>query len=79
MKKEEGTTTTPFDMLVRNDMDRFHLVLDVNDRIQKLGYRNAHLSQKMRDRLIEHKQYITEYGEDMPDITEWEWNFRANS
>jgi len=72
--KEEGTTTTPFDMLVRNDMDRFHLVHDVIDRVPKLRYLAAYVSQEMRDRLIEHKQYITKYGQDMPEITNWKWN-----
>jgi xylulose-5-phosphate/fructose-6-phosphate phosphoketolase len=72
--KEEGTTTTPFDMLVRNDMDRFHLVHDVIDRVPKLGYLAAYVSQEMRDRLIEHKQYIIKYGQDMPEIANWKWN-----
>ncbi|TCV85116.1 phosphoketolase family protein [Sulfurirhabdus autotrophica] len=71
--KEEGTTTTPFDMAVRNDLDRFHLVSDVIDRVPKLGYRAAHLKQIMRDKLIEHKAYITTYGEDMPEIRNWKW------
>lgn len=71
--KEEGTTTTPFDMLVRNDMDRFHLVHDVIDRVPKLGYMAAYVSQEMRDKLIEHKQYITKHGQDMPEIVDWRW------
>jgi xylulose-5-phosphate/fructose-6-phosphate phosphoketolase len=71
--KEEGTTTTPFDMLVRNDMDRFHLVHDVIDRVPKLGYLAAYASQEMRDRLIEHKQYIIKHGQDMPEIVDWRW------
>ena len=71
--KEEGTTTTPFDMTVRNDLDRFHLVADVIDRVPKLGYRAAHLKQLVRDRLIDHQQYIVEHGEDMPGIREWQW------
>jgi xylulose-5-phosphate/fructose-6-phosphate phosphoketolase len=71
--KEEGTTTTPFDMLVRNDMDRFHLVHDVIDRVPKLGYLAAYVSQEMRDRLIEHKQYIIKHGQDMPEIVDWRW------
>ena len=71
--KEEGTTTTPFDMVVRNDMDRFHLVSDVIDRVPKLSSMAAHIKQAMRDRLIEHKEYITRHGEDMPEIRNWKW------
>ncbi len=71
--KEEGTTTTPFDMAVRNDLDRFHLVGDVIDRVPKLGNIAAYTKQLIRDKLIEHRQYITEYGEDMPEITQWVW------
>ncbi len=72
--KEEGTTTTPFDMLVMNDMDRFHLVNDVIDRVPKLGYMAAYVKQAVRDKLIEHKYYISEYGEDMPEIRNWRWS-----
>jgi xylulose-5-phosphate/fructose-6-phosphate phosphoketolase len=71
--KEEGTTTTPFDMCVLNDIDRFHLVADVIDRVPQLGARAAYAKQAIRDKLIEHKQYITEHGEDMPEITSWTW------
>lgn len=71
--KEEGTTTTPFDMVVLNDLDRFHLVEDVIDRVPKLGAKAAHVKQKLRNKLIEHKQYITEHGQDMPEIREWNW------
>ena len=63
--KEEGTTTTPFDMVVRNDLDRFHLASDVIDRVPKLGSLAAYAKQAMRDKLIEHKQYITRYGDDI--------------
>ena len=71
--KEEGTTTTPFDMVVRNDMDRFHLVIDVFDRVPKLGYHAAYAKQAMRDKLIEHREYITNYGDDLPEIRDWRW------
>ena len=71
--KEEGTTTTPFDMAVRNDLDRFHLMGDVIDRVPKLDNIAAYTKQLIRDKLIEHRQYITEYGEDMPEITQWVW------
>jgi xylulose-5-phosphate/fructose-6-phosphate phosphoketolase len=71
--KEEGTTTTPFDMAVRNDMDRFHLVADVIDRVPKLAYRAAYAKQAIRDRLIEHREYITAYGDDLPEIRDWRW------
>jgi xylulose-5-phosphate/fructose-6-phosphate phosphoketolase len=71
--KEEGTTTTPFDMAVRNDIDRFHLVGDVIDRVPKLANVAAYLKQQIRDRLIEHRAYIAEQGEDMPEIRNWKW------
>lgn len=72
--KEEGTTTTPFDMLVRNDMDRYHLVCDVIDRVPTLGYRAATLRQSMRDALIEHRQFITQHGVDPASIRNWSWS-----
>ncbi len=71
--KEEGTTTTPFDMVVLNDLDRFHLVGDVIDRVPKLGYMAAYAKQAVRDKLIEHKEYIRKYGDDMPEIRDWAW------
>ncbi|MCW8795494.1 MAG: phosphoketolase family protein [Chlorobium sp.] len=71
--KEEGTTTTPFDMVVMNDLDRFHLVADVVDRVPRLRQRAAYVKQYVRDRLIDHKQYIRQYGEDMPEVRDWKW------
>ena len=71
--KEEGTTSTPFDMVVRNDLDRFHLVGDVIDRLPQLGSRAAYAKQAISDKLLEHKQYIAKYGDDMPEITDWQW------
>lgn len=71
--KEEGTTSTPFDMTVLNDIDRFHLAEDVIDRLPRLGSRAGHLKQAIHDKLIEHKQYIDERGEDMPEIRNWKW------
>jgi xylulose-5-phosphate/fructose-6-phosphate phosphoketolase len=71
--KEEGTTTTPFDMVVLNDLDRFHLVIDVVDRLPGLGSRSAYVKQAMRERLIEHRAYISEHGDDMPEIRGWRW------
>ena len=71
--KEEGTTTTPFDMLVLNDMDRFHLVMDVIDRVPGLGPRAADLRQLMADCRTMHREWITEHGEDMPQIAGWTW------
>jgi xylulose-5-phosphate/fructose-6-phosphate phosphoketolase len=71
--KEEGTTTTPFDMVVLNDLDRFHLVGDVIDRLPQLGARAAYFKQSINERLIEHKQYISRHGDDMPAIRDWKW------
>ncbi len=71
--KEEGTTTTPFDMAVLNDLDRFHLVGDVIDRVPKLGYLAAYAKQVIRDKLIDHHHYIRKYGQDMPEIRNWRW------
>src|SRR6266542_717424 len=71
--KEEGTTSTPFDMVVKNDLDRLHLVADVIDRVPQLGPKAAHAKQAIRDKLIEHKQYIAKYGEDLPEVRNWKW------
>jgi xylulose-5-phosphate/fructose-6-phosphate phosphoketolase len=71
--KEEGTITTPFDMAVLNDLDRFHLVSDAVDRLPDLGARGALLKQQMADLLIEHRAYIQQHGQDMPSILEWRW------
>lgn len=71
--KEEGTITTPFDMTVLNDMDRFHLVQDVINRLPQLAGRGDYLKEEMQNRLIEHRNYITRYGEDMPLVREWRW------
>ena len=71
--KEEGTTTTPFDMTVLNDMDRFHLVYDVAERVPKLAPRAAHIRQAMQNKRIEHKEYVRRHGDDMPEIKDWVW------
>ena len=71
--KEEGTTTTPFDMTVLNDLDRFHLAGDVIDRVPRLQRVGAHFKQFLRNQLVEHRQYIREHGDDMPDIRDWKW------
>jgi xylulose-5-phosphate/fructose-6-phosphate phosphoketolase len=71
--KEEGTTTTPFDMTVLNDVDRFHLAGDVIDRVPGLASRAAYAKQFLRDKLSDHKNYICKHGEDMPEIRNWKW------
>ncbi len=71
--KEVGTTTTPFDMVVLNDLDRFHLVGDVIDRLPQLGARAAYFKQAIQDKLVEHRQYIERYGDDMPSVSGWRW------
>ncbi len=72
--KEEGTITTPFDMTVLNDLDRFHLVMDTIDRLPQTGDKGICLKHQLRDKLTEHKQYIDKYGEDLPEIRNWKWS-----
>ncbi|QNE16960.1 phosphoketolase family protein [Kribbella qitaiheensis] len=76
--KEEGTTTTPFDMVVRNDLDRFHLAIDVIDRVPGLGQQAAGFRQWLTDQRVRHHAYILEYGEDLPDIRDWDWSTAVN-
>jgi xylulose-5-phosphate/fructose-6-phosphate phosphoketolase len=71
--KEEGTTTTPFDMVVLNDLDRFHLVGDVLDRLPQPASHFAYIKQHLRDKLLDHRQYITRCGEDLPEVRDWKW------
>lgn len=71
--REEGTITTPFDMRVQNEIDRFHLVIDCIKHLPSLGNKGAYLTQLMKDKLVEHKQYISEYGVDLPEVVNWKW------
>jgi xylulose-5-phosphate/fructose-6-phosphate phosphoketolase len=73
--KEEGTTTTPFDMVVRNDMDRYRLASDVVDRVQAVNHMAAYIKQAVNQRHIEHRQYITQFGIDQPEIRDWKWQY----
>ena len=73
--KEEGTTTTPFDMVMLNDLDRFHLVMDVIDRVPGLADRAAHLRQDMEDRRLRARAWTREHGEDQPEISDWTWPY----
>ncbi len=75
--KEEGTITTPFDMRVQNEIDRFHLVKDVVDRVPHLGSKGDYLKQQMKDKLIEHKHYVDKHGQDLPEIRNWKWGATA--
>ena len=76
--KEEGTITTPFDMRVQNEIDRFHLVQDVVDRVPNLGSKGAYLKQHMKDKLIEHKHYVDKHGQDLPEIRAWKWGAKPD-
>jgi xylulose-5-phosphate/fructose-6-phosphate phosphoketolase len=73
--KEEGTTTTPFDMVMLNDLDRFHLVMDVIDRVPGLVSRAGHVRQRMADERLRHRQYTRDHGEDEPDVRDWIWPY----
>jgi len=74
---EEGTTTTPFDMVVKNRLDRFHLAIEVIERVPGLAITAAHIKQQFRDNLIEHTRYVRQHGEDMPMIRDWTWPYGA--
>ncbi|GMA36296.1 hypothetical protein GCM10025876_25000 [Demequina litorisediminis] len=71
--KEEGTTTTPFDMAMLNDIDRFHLAMDVIDRVPRLGTRAAQLRQNLEDKRLEARRYAREHGADLPEVADWVW------
>jgi xylulose-5-phosphate/fructose-6-phosphate phosphoketolase len=73
--KEEGTTTTPFDMVMLNDLDRFHLVMDVIDRVPGLGSRVGHLRQHMEEERLRHRQYTRHHGDDAPEVKDWVWPY----
>ena len=77
--KEEGTITTPFDMTVLNDLDRFHLVIDTIDRVPQTGDKGIYFKQQLKDTLVEHKRYIDQYGQDLPEIRNWKWSSAMNS
>jgi xylulose-5-phosphate/fructose-6-phosphate phosphoketolase len=76
--KEEGTVTTPFDMTVLNEIDRFHLVMDAIDRLPQTGEKGLHLRQKLKDKLLEHRKYINKHGQDMPEVKNWRWSAVPN-
>ena len=77
--EEEGTTTTPFDMVVLNRLDRYHLAIDVIDRVPGLAVSAAHIKQQFRDKLLEHTRYVREHGEDMPEIQGWVWPYKTGT
>ena len=72
--KEEGTITTSFGMTVLNELDRFHLVMDTIDRLRQTGDKGVYLKQQLKDKLIEHRQYINKHGQDMTEIHNWKWS-----
>lgn len=72
--KEEGASTTPFDMTVLNDLYRVHLVMDAIDRVPQTGDKDLYLKQQLKDKQIKHRQYIHKHGQDMPEIRNWKWN-----
>jgi xylulose-5-phosphate/fructose-6-phosphate phosphoketolase len=76
--KEEGTTSTPFDMVVMNDVDRYHLAMDAIDRVPRLKDQAVYIKQALRNKLVDHKHYISKYGEDMPEIQNWKWSHPVN-
>jgi xylulose-5-phosphate/fructose-6-phosphate phosphoketolase len=76
--KEEGTTTTPFDMAVLNELDRFHLAGDVIDRVPRLRDIAGHVKQRLRDRLVEHREYVDQHGDDLPEVRDWRWGIGGN-
>ncbi len=76
--KGEGTTTTPFDMVVLNELDRYHLAIQVIDRLTNFQSRFAYVKQYFQNKLLEHRQYIREHGEDLPEIQQWKWTLPAN-
>ena len=76
--KGEGTTTTPFDMVVMNELDRFHLVMDVINRLPNMGSKAAYTMQWIQNKLLDHKEYIQNYGQDLPEIRDWKWNIEKS-
>ena len=77
--KEEGTVTTPFDMAVLNDLDHFHLVTDAIDRLPQTGAAGVYVKEQLKDKLIEHKQYINKFGQDLPEVRDWKWGQKEST